>query len=625
MGKKFCISSLASIITGALLVASVILSSGCDFTDSDSSDLGFMPAMSGTEAGIVLDAGDIEFYTVPSSLPSGDHGDIIKYREAEVNIPGAPSVNAWNVMYYSTDSLGVPNIVTGTVIVPTKLWSLFSNRPIIAYAIGTHGLCQTCAPSVQMKAGLDYESENLAQILNQNYAVVITDNPGYTIDAIPTYMSGKAQGHSLLDMVTAAGKLSPANLSKNAKVAIWGYSQGGQTASFAGELQPAYAPDINLVGVAAGGVPADFFAVAPYLDGKNGSAFLLSTVIGLWSQYPEGIPLPDLANAEGMAAIAEARTMCVFEALFTYMNTPLSTFVTGNTPFEELVAIPSVNETLDAQTLGRSPIEVPVFMYHGTSDEFIELEQCLKLKERYCDLGVNTTFMVFAGEHITTQFQASPYVLNWIAQRLDGDEAIGTCGNPGWRPQTTANPPEGDFIVSLNAWALDAVVHLKTLMQRVTLPSTSTFTCDNNMTTKKLTGNMEVPEFKANINVILPLQVKMIITGVGDSPLTGDVNLDENGILHVHGHMMTDIRIQSITMLGIPIGTYVHTKDPVDFPIDFDGPISALGSGKLTFTGTTRFSSMTGNWLFNGLFTSLMSGSGQTFEFTVSPPSPILW
>ena len=145
------------------------------------------------------------------------------------------------------------------------------------------------------------------------------------------------------------------------------------------------------------------------------------------------------------------------------------------------------------------------------------------------------------------------------------------------------------------------------------------------MTTKKITGTMSVPGFRAPINVILPLQVKMRITGVGTTPLTGNVTLDNNGILHVHGHMMTDIRIQSITAMGIPIGTYVHTKDPVDFPIDFDGPISALGSGKLTFTGTTRFPSMTGNWLFNALFTSLMSGSGQTFEFTVSPPAPVIW
>jgi hypothetical protein len=88
---------------------------------------------------------------------------------------------------------------------------------------------------------------------------------------------------------------------------------------------------------------------------------------------------------------------------------------------------------------------------------------------------------------------------------------------------------------------------------------------------------------------------------------------------------MMDIKIQTITAIGIPIGVYVHTKDPVDFPIDFDGPVSALGANKLSFNGTTTFSSMTGNILWNALFTSLMSGSGQTFTFTVTPPLPTVW
>jgi hypothetical protein len=39
------------------------------------------------------------FYSPPSPLPAGTHGDLIWYRTASVTIPGAPSVNAWNVLY----------------------------------------------------------------------------------------------------------------------------------------------------------------------------------------------------------------------------------------------------------------------------------------------------------------------------------------------------------------------------------------------------------------------------------------------------------------------------------------------------------------------------------------------
>ena len=112
--------------------------------------------------------------------------------------------------------------------------------------------------------------------------------------------------------------------------------------------------------------------------------------------------------------------MGVFEALFEFMNTKLSTYVKGNMSLEQLMSIPSINATLLAQALGEDPIEAPVFLYHGTADEFIPLEQALVLREKYNDLGVNTTYMVFAGEHITTQFQAAPFVLSWLKDRFNG-------------------------------------------------------------------------------------------------------------------------------------------------------------------------------------------------------------
>jgi pimeloyl-ACP methyl ester carboxylesterase len=566
----------------------------------------------------------ISFYTPPSPLPAGNHGDLIWYRKALIAIPGASQVNSWTVLYRSTDAVGEPNVVTGTVLVPVAPWgSWWTPRPIISYAVGTQGLCQTCAPSMQFVNGTDYENANIATALNKGYAVLVTDNPGYTTGDVPTYMAGISQGHAVLDIVKAASQIPSISISGNTKVAIWGYSQGGQSASFAGQQQPVYAPDMDLVGVAAGGVPADFFEVAKYLDGNNGAGFLLSTVIGLWAQYPEGIPLDTMVNSQGEIAIQKDLSMGVFEALFTFMNTKLSTLVIGNPPLNTLLTIPSVHETLLAQELGNSTIEAPLLLYHGTSDEFIPLEQSLELKEKYCSLGIKTTYMVFPGEHIITQFQAAPYVLSWISDRFNGYSANSTCNTNNPRPVSTANPVNGDFIVSLNKWPLDATIHLFTLNQNVNLPDSSTMTADTNMTAKKLTGTISVPSFPAPIYVILPLQVRMEI--VPSQPMSGTASLDNAGMLHVHGHMFVTIKIVSAGLtVFTPFPIFLQTATPVDFPINFDGPISSLGNGKLTFTGTTTFPLLTGN-LLGPLFSSLMSGPGQTYTFTVSPPEPKTW
>ncbi|MDX1587756.1 MAG: hypothetical protein R3296_02365 [Oleiphilaceae bacterium] len=75
--------------------------------------------------------------------------------------------------------------------------------------------------------------------------------------------------------------------------------------------------------------------------------------------------------------------------------------------------------------------------------------------------------------------------------------------------------------------------------------------------------------------------------------------------------------------MQIPFGC--ETEEPVNFPLDFAGPVSAMGSGSLRFSGTTSFPPMTGCGLFNGLFSSLMSGPGQAYQFTVAPPAPVEW
>lgn len=569
-----------------------------------------------------LGPSDMNFYSPPSPLPAGNHGDLIWYRPANATPPGAPVSDTWNVLYHSVDTLGATNVVTGTVLIPKAPWNGSGTRPIITYAIGTHGLCQTCAPSIQLENGIDYESSNITAALRAGYALVITDNPGFTNGDTPTYMVGISQAHAALDIIKAAKQIPAIPLDKDTEVAIWGYSQGGQTAAWAGQLQPQYMPELNIVGVAAGGIPADLIAVGNNTDNKVGSGFLLQVLMGLGAQYPEDLPLDSLINVEGQAVMNDIKGMCVFEDLFAFMFVSLSDLIIGNLSLHELVSTYAYDQ-LTSQKLGGTPIKVPVYMYHGTSDEFIPLEPTLQLKETYCSMGVDTTFAVFPGEHIITQFHAAPYVLSWLSDRFNGRSTHNTCSTFYPRPRPTNNPLDGDFIVTLNTWPLDAKVHLKTLNQDIVMPESSTFSSDANMTTNMMAGTMSVPTFNAPIKIIgIPLKVKLGI--INTEPMTGDVVLDGAGQLHINGNIKATIKVTGAGLSFFSIPFNLYTKEPVNFPLNFDGPISSLGDGNLTFTGTTEFPPMKGG-IFSSLFTTLMSGPGQTYMFNVSPPEPKLW
>jgi pimeloyl-ACP methyl ester carboxylesterase len=560
------------------------------------------------------------FYTKPTVVPAGANGTLISYRTAAVNLGnGAPPVSAWNVMYKSTDSRDVGNVVTGTVLVPSMAWSGSGARPVMSYAVGTHGLAQRCAPSLQMAGGTDYETANIVAALKAGFAVVITDYQGYTTGDTPTYLAGASQGHAVLDIVRAAAQLPLAGITASSKVVLWGFSQGGQSASWAAQMKGTYAPELNVVGAAAGGVPADFIAAANNLDGNTGASFLMGGVIGLSQQYPDLIPLNSLASATGQAAIARGKDQCVFESLFELMNRRLSEYTVGNQTLTQLQSVPSIKQAMVSQNLGGVKLPMPMYLYHGTADEFLPLAPAVALKKSYCNKGSNVTFGVYPGEHITTQFQAAPTVLTWLSDRVGGKTTLGTCITLKAAPKANANPGGGNFVVSLKDWGLTGDMTLATMQNQVVpLPTGSALKVDSDMTAQALkNGVMTVPDFTATLKVLgINTKVGLRIAQVGG--VDGSVSLDTAGNLHIHGAAKVNISITSLD--GIKVGSCT-TETPVILPLNFDGPVSALGSGGLQFTGTTTFPKIKG-CLTSSIITSLMSGPGQGYRFTVKPPAP---
>lgn len=564
----------------------------------------------------------LAFYTPPAGAPTGAHGDLVTYRTTTVNLgAGAPAANAWTVMYQSTDAKGVANYVTGTVLVPTA--PATGTRPVLNYAFGTHGLAQRCAPSLQMGAGTDYETANVVAALAKGYAVVATDYAGYTTGGSPTYTVGAAEGNAVLDIVKAASQVPNAGVSASAPVALWGFSQGGQAATWAAELAPTYAPGVQLKGVAAGGIPADLAETARFLDGNIGATFEMLAIIGLANQYPE-LPIDAVLNPDGKAAFATLKSQCVFEALQTMVNKKLSDFTTGALTLDQLLAIPQVSTYIDAQKVGTKKINVPLYQFHGRADELVPLGQGYAAKQRYCALGTKVSFDLYPSEHITTQFQAAPKALSFIADRLAGKPATDNCAQ-NTPPTSTAPPRGGDFAVTLDRWALAGNLHLATLNQDVNLPAGGTFTAAADLTTRTLTGDLSLPVWDTPINFLglLPLTAKIELQPAGT---TGSVELLTDGNLKIRGTAKGTIVVKQLSLLGIPVtAAECKTSTPVSFPLSFDGPVSSLGTGKLSFGGTTTIPALTGceNDFIGAFVGPFLAGPNNGFSFTVSPPAPV--
>lgn len=578
-------------------------------------------ASSATAAPVVGPSGD-SFYTPPTSVPaSGTAGELIWYRPATVNLgSGVSTPNAWTVLYRSRDSRGTSNFVTGTVYVPKSGY----RGQNVSYAHGTQGLAKACAPSKQVIAGTEYEAPNIAAALAKGYAVFATDYAGYTNGSTPTYLAGKSQGNAVIDLIRAAKQIPTAAVRSypTGPNVIWGYSQGGQAAGWAGENAPT---DLNLKGVAAGGVPGDFVASAKALNAAEGASFLLGGVIGLSTEYPQGIPFDELANAAGQQARSEALAGgCVFSLLNKYRNANISTYVKDNQTLDQLLTIPSVQQTLAAQSLGTRKINMPVYQFHGAADEFLPLGQGYALKKAWCAKGTNVKFDLYPSEHLTSLFQAAPSVLTWAADRFASRSQSGNCNNGKPNPTSTADAPGGDFIVKLDNWLLSGTVKLKTLNQTLALPDASRFNGTTNLTTQKLDGQASIPPFNTIID-IAGIKVRTKITLVPTGPIVGAVNLDDNGDLHLDGNAPMILRIESLQAVGITFGTNCRTERSLQISIKYDGPVSALGTGKLTSSTPGTIPPLVDCGVYGPVLSSLVAATGNTFTLTERPPPPVSW
>lgn len=81
---------------------------------------------------------------------TGQPGDVVSAAPAVFTMDPVlhtpvPGVRVTRVLYRSTTAAGEPNTVSGTVLVPTTAYP--GRRPLVGYAVGTHGLGDDCAPS----------------------------------------------------------------------------------------------------------------------------------------------------------------------------------------------------------------------------------------------------------------------------------------------------------------------------------------------------------------------------------------------------------------------------------------------------------------------------------------------
>jgi pimeloyl-ACP methyl ester carboxylesterase len=210
--------------------------------------------------------------------------------------------------------------------------------------------------------------EGGAAFLKAGYVVAASDYQGLGTPGPHPYLVGASEAMSELDIVRAARNLKQAHAGTD--FAVWGHSQGGHAALFTGQLADSYAPELHLVGVAAGGpVPnlVDLFKVnIKTTIGK----VLIATALQSWERVYHDAQLDQIVTPAARPTVARIARNCLYNqnqilgsipgalALgLTFLHAPLwetepwKTIVETNTPGGARTKAPILIVQGDADTI----------------------------------------------------------------------------------------------------------------------------------------------------------------------------------------------------------------------------------------------------------------------------------
>lgn len=381
---------------------------------------------------------DAAFYRPAAQLVQATTpGGIIAARQVNLGTFSVVPLNvdAWQVSYRSNNHLGQPIAATATVIKPRGATPDGGPRHLVSFQMAEDSLAQYCSPSYALQLGsvpspvtgaVTVGAEFLAMqaSLIQGWAVVVPDHQGPE----SAYAAGPLAGRITLDGIRAAENFAPLGLDgPRTKVGMTGYSGGAIATGWAAELHKTYAPELNVVGTAEGGVPVDLGALVNLAENGLGAGTVLGGVIGLSREYPELAQYIDQhATPAGRAVLASKQNLCVgyTSALVPFLSN--KSLIAGTVdPLED----PVVKDVLEQTTMGHTTPDMPMFIYQSNPDWLVPVGPVNGLVDTYCrDPKASVTYTKDNfSEHLTLEPIGLPAVVLWMHDRFAGMPATPGC------------------------------------------------------------------------------------------------------------------------------------------------------------------------------------------------------
>ena len=359
------------------------------------------------------------FYATPAEIPA-QPGTLIRSEPLGVSVPGATS---YRVLYSSQRPDGSMAVSSGMVFVPTTS-APPGGRPVVAWAHGTVGQGDACAPS-RSENPLGDTANWLDQMMQLGWVVTATDYTGLGTQGPNLYLVAQAEVSDVVNAVRAARQIP--NVDASNRYVVWGHSQGGHSSLWSGHLAPTLAPELKLLGVAAAAPAANLnLIMGVQWDGVIGWGIGPEVALS-WPVVNPTLPIDGVVSQAGIDNEQSISQQCTSSNSLLLNLAARKAF--GQNFFTQN---PSNNAQWKSmglqQTPSPLPASMPVFVGQSTADQVVLAWPNAVLQNQWCAAG-STISTLWVGEvsHQLTAETIGPDVVRWINDRFAGRPALRTC------------------------------------------------------------------------------------------------------------------------------------------------------------------------------------------------------
>jgi acetyl esterase/lipase len=346
-------------------------------------------------------------------------GTLLKSESFSKAVP--TGARGWRILYITTRG-GQRALASAVVVAPERAGSSLS---VIAWAHGTTGIVDGCAPSVLEKPFDNVPDMNA--IVREGWVYVGADYPGLGTGGGHTYLVGADAARAVLDAVRAARQLKEANVGD--RIVVWGHSQGGNTALWTGMRAIEFAPELQVLGVAALAPASDLKGLVKASKSGMFGKIVSSYLVKAYAQAYPDVKIRDYIGLVPRLIAGDIASRCVagYQTLFSVLETVLL-------PSDGIFSHDPTAGPLGARLGENTPINIiaaPLLIAQGEIDDLVLPEVQKGYVTARCSAGQRIDYRTYPGrDHVSVVAPDSPLtpqLAQWTRDRFEGKAAIGNC------------------------------------------------------------------------------------------------------------------------------------------------------------------------------------------------------